>query len=53
LLTISRRLENVPAYYQAAMQSISRSTKAYTRLAIEQNKGALDVFQKMIPTDLA
>jgi hypothetical protein len=49
LLTISRRLENVPAYYQAVMQSIGRSTNAHTRLAIEQNKGALDVFQKMIP----
>lgn len=53
LLTISRRLENVPAYYQAAMQTISRPTKAHTRLAIEQNRGALDVFQKMIPAKLA
>ncbi|MFT4630509.1 MAG: hypothetical protein ACI8PV_001631, partial [Dinoroseobacter sp.] len=53
LLTISRRLENVPAYYQAAMQTINRPTKAHTRLAIEQNKGALDVFQKMIPAKLA
>ena len=53
LQTISRRLENVPAYYQAAMQTISRPTKAHTRLAIEQNRGALDVFQKIIPAKLA
>ncbi|MFT5137045.1 MAG: hypothetical protein ACI9XU_000201 [Arenicella sp.] len=53
LLTISRRLEYVPAYYQAAMQTISRPTKSHTRLAIEQNKGALDVFEKMIPSKLA
>lgn len=53
LLTISRRLENVPAYYQAAMQTISVPTKAHTRLAIEQNRGALDVFQQLIPARLA
>ena len=52
LLTISRRLETVPAYYQAAMQSIRHPTAAHTRLAIEQNQGALAVFEQMIPAQM-
>jgi len=52
LLTISRRLKNVPAYYQAAMESIIDPTAEHTRLAIEQNTGALDVFRKHIPAKI-
>jgi uncharacterized protein (DUF885 family) len=38
------RLANVPAYYAAAKASIVEPTREHTRLAIEQNRGALDVF---------
>lgn len=52
LMTVSRRLKYVPAYYQAAMQSIQNPTAEHTRLAIEQNQGALGVFEQVIPAKL-
>lgn len=44
LRTVLKRLEKVPAYYAAAAQSIRNPSREHTRLAIEQNQGALDVF---------
>ena len=44
LRTILARLENVPAYYDAAKRSVANPTREHTRLAIEQNRGARDVF---------
>ena len=38
------RLEKVPAYYAAAKANIERPTLEHTVIAIEQNKGALGVF---------
>lgn len=38
------RLRDVPAYYAAARQAIERPTLEHTRLAIDQNQGALEVF---------
>jgi uncharacterized protein (DUF885 family) len=38
------RLANVPAYYAAAKSNIASPTLEHTQLAIEQNRGALDVF---------
>lgn len=38
------RMENVPAYYAAAKASIANPTLEHTQLAIQQNKGALGVF---------
>jgi uncharacterized protein (DUF885 family) len=38
------RLASVPAYYAAAKASIERPTREHTQLAIEQNRGALEVF---------
>jgi uncharacterized protein (DUF885 family) len=38
------RLANVPAYYAAAKASVATPTREHTRLAIEQNRGALAVF---------
>ncbi len=38
------RLAHVPAYYAAARASVMRPTLEHTELAIQQNKGALDVF---------
>jgi uncharacterized protein (DUF885 family) len=46
LRTILDRLENVPAYYEAAKRNIENPTREHTRLAIEQNRGALDVLGK-------
>ena len=44
LRTFLARLENVPAYYTAAKASVANPTREHTRLAIEQNRGALEVF---------
>ncbi len=44
LRTFLARLANVPAYYAAAKGSIASPTVEHTQLAIEQNRGALDVF---------
>ena len=44
LLIFSRRLERVPAYYAAAKANIESPTREHTRLAIDQNRGALGVF---------
>ena len=52
LLVVSRRLENVPAYYQAAKETIDNPTAEHTRLAIEQNQGALSVFEEIIPNKI-
>lgn len=38
------RMENVPAYYQAAQENIDTPTLEYTQLGISQNKGAFSVF---------
>ncbi|HZL96388.1 MAG TPA: DUF885 family protein, partial [Vicinamibacterales bacterium] len=40
LRTVLDRLENVPAYYAAAKQSIESPTREHIALAIEQNRGA-------------
>ena len=34
----------MPAYYSAAKASVAAPTREHTQLAIEQNRGALDVF---------
>ena len=52
LRSISKRLDNVPAYYEAAISNIKNPTLEFTELAIQQNKGALGVFQKSIPEKL-
>ena len=44
LRTVLKRLRYVPAYYTAAEHNISKPTREHTRLAIDQNQGALDVF---------
>ena len=53
LLTISKRLDNVPAYYEAARSNIKNPTAEHTALAIRQNNGALGVFETTIPAKLA
>jgi uncharacterized protein (DUF885 family) len=39
------RMKNVPEYYAAAKNNISNPTVEHTRLAIEQNLGAVSVFE--------
>jgi|TARA_Y100000310_G_scaffold242377_2_gene246538 uncharacterized protein (DUF885 family) len=52
LLVILRRLENVPAYYEAAKANLQKPTLQHTDFAIKQNKGALGVFVDRIPENL-
>lgn len=40
----SRRLREVPDYYTAAQRNLRQPTLEHTQLAIEQNQGALQVF---------
>ncbi|RBP49078.1 DUF885 domain-containing protein [Arenicella xantha] len=49
ILTISKRLENVPAYYSAAIANLKVPTEPHLGLAIQQTKGALGMFTKLIP----
>lgn len=42
----------IPAYYEAAKKNISNPTAEHTQLAIDQNLGALSVFQKDLPEAL-
>ena len=44
LRLFSRRLTRVPDYYAAARANIDTPTPEHTRLAIDQNRGALGVF---------
>jgi uncharacterized protein (DUF885 family) len=44
LRAVLARLDRVPAYYAAARASVSRPTREHTQLAIQQNRGALEVF---------
>lgn len=44
LRTFSQRLQKVPAYYQAARQSLEKPAAPQLELAIQQNRGALSVF---------
>jgi len=53
LRSILARLENVPAYYAAAKRSVANPTREHLQLAIEQNRGALDVFGKDLERQVA
>ncbi|WP_376696405.1 DUF885 domain-containing protein [Wenzhouxiangella sp. EGI_FJ10305] len=45
LALIRDRLEQVPAYYQAARESLGTPTLEHTELAISQNRGGLSVLE--------
>ena len=53
LRTFLDRLENVPAYYAAAQANIENPTREHTRLAIDQNRGALGVFGDDLSAQIA
>lgn len=40
-----QRMENIPAYFEAAKQNIKNPTLEHTQLAIDQNLGGLSVFE--------
>lgn len=48
LRTISERLTRVPAYYAAARANIDKPTREHVQLAIQQNQGALSVFDEAL-----
>ncbi len=48
LTAIAARLEQVPAYYQAARDNITTPTHEHTELAIGQNRGALRTLRAQI-----
>ncbi|MGV3629715.1 MAG: DUF885 domain-containing protein [Bacteroidota bacterium] len=45
LRNFGKRLQKVPAYYEAAQKNIKNPTKEHTDLAIIQNTGGLSVFE--------
>ena len=53
LALVDKRLQQVPAYYRAALAQIKAPSPAHLRLAIEQNEGALDTFRSEIPKAMA
>jgi uncharacterized protein (DUF885 family) len=53
LRTFLTRLANVPAYYAAAKANLSTPTREHTRLAIDQNRGSLEVFGAQLEAALA
>ncbi|MDD8058059.1 DUF885 domain-containing protein [Shewanella metallivivens] len=53
LASVIARLENVPAYYEAARANISDPTLEHTQLAIMQNKGAFSVLSDALVKQIA
>ncbi len=53
LRMVMRRLEKVPAYYTAARQNIKDPTSEHVDLAIQQNRGALDVFGESLAKQIS
>ncbi|MBS1594513.1 MAG: DUF885 domain-containing protein [Bacteroidetes bacterium] len=52
LKNISSRLAQVPAYYTAAKENISKPTQEHTKLAIMQSEGLLYFFTDVLPDSL-
>ncbi len=46
LRSFYQRMENIPAYYEAAKKNIHNPTLEHTQLAIDQNTGSLGVFER-------
>lgn len=53
LRSIISKMENIPAFYEAAKQSIKNPTTEHTQLGIEQNLGGISVFEKDLPDAVA
>lgn len=53
LRSVVSRLENVPAYYEAARANIHNPTLQHTQLAVMQNKGAFSVLSDSLKQQVA
>ncbi len=53
LAVIARRLDDVPAYYQAALNNLKIPTLEHLELAIQQSDGTLNMFEKTILEKMA
>ncbi|NVK23981.1 MAG: DUF885 domain-containing protein [Gammaproteobacteria bacterium] len=53
LQTIIQRMANIPAYYQAAQVNLTDPTVTHTKLAIQQNQGAVALFEQRIANAVA
>ena len=49
LKAIEKKLQKVPAFYEAAKKNIKNPTAEHTQLAIENNRGSLLIFEKALP----
>jgi len=48
LVTLSKHIARASEFYAAALQNITKPTKEYTQLAVQQNKGSLPIFGAML-----
>ena len=53
LHSFNLKLTHVPEYYKTAEQNISNPTIVHTDLAIQQNEGSIDIFEKDLRDSLA
>jgi uncharacterized protein (DUF885 family) len=52
LKTLSRRLQFADVYYKGALNMLLRPTREHARLSIQQNEGALEIFNAMLPDSI-
>lgn len=53
LKILTKYLENTDAYYKAALENLKQPTKEHLEMAINQNKGGLEVFGKSLTDSIA
>lgn len=50
---LSKKLEQIPAYYEAAKQQLASPSRIHTELALKQLQGSLSIFQRDLIDSLA
>lgn len=53
LKTLTKYLENSDAYYKAALENLKQPTKEHLKMAINQNKGGIEIFGKSLSDSIA
>ncbi|MCF6130762.1 DUF885 domain-containing protein [Flavobacterium wongokense] len=53
LKILTKYLENSDAYYKAALENLKQPTKEHLEMAINQNKGGLEIFGKALTDSIA
>lgn len=53
LKILTHYLENTDAYYKAALENLKQPTKEHLEMAINQNKGGLEIFGKSLTDSIA